>query len=63
MAKAVARAFREQRLGHKEMHFWEKCIAIHDIASTISGKHVVIGSHHFAFEDDGCTVSKGLRTL
>ena len=31
----------------------------HGISSTVEGKKVVIGSYHFVFEDEGCTVPDG----
>ncbi len=32
----------------------------HGISSMIDGKKVVIGSYHFVFEDEGCTIPEGL---
>lgn len=59
MAKAVVRAAREQGLEHEEMHSKVDYIVAHGIASYIGEKRVVIGSHHFVFEDEGCTVRSG----
>ncbi len=56
MAKAVVRAAREQGLEHEEMHSRVDYIVAHGIASCVGEKRVVIGSRHFVFEDEGCTV-------
>ncbi len=56
MAKAVVRAAKERNLEHEEMHSKVDYIVAHGIASYIGEKRVVIGSHHFVFEDEGCTV-------
>ena len=56
MAKAVVEAARKRGLGHEEMHSKVNYIVAHGISSTIEGKRVVIGSHHFVFEDEKCSV-------
>ena len=56
MANAVVRAAREQGISHDEMHSEVEYIVAHGIASRVSGERVVIGSHHFVFEDELCTV-------
>lgn len=58
MAKAVVRAAKEQNLEHEEMHSKVDYIVAHGIASYIGDKRVVIGSYHFVFEDEKCTVRK-----
>lgn len=52
MAKAVVEAARKRGLEHEEMHSKVNYIVAHGISSTIEGKRVVIGSHHFVFEDE-----------
>jgi len=56
MANAVVRAARERGISHEEMHSEVEYIVAHGIASRVSGERVVIGSHHFVFEDEKCTV-------
>lgn len=56
MAKAVVEAARKRGLEHEEMHSRVNYIVAHGISSTIEGKRVVIGSHHFVFEDEKCSV-------
>ena len=56
MAKAVVEAARKRGLEHEEMHSMVNYIVAHGISSTIEGKRVVIGSHHFVFEDEKCSV-------
>ena len=56
MAKAVVEAARKRGLEHEEMHSKVNYIVAHGISTTIEGKRVVIGSHHFVFEDEKCTV-------
>lgn len=61
MAKAVVRAAKEQHLEHEEMHSRVEYIVAHGIATYIGEKRVVIGSHHFVFEDEQCTVRESDR--
>ncbi len=61
MAKAVVRAARERGLDHEEMHSHVDYIVAHGIASHIGAKRAVIGSYHFVFEDEGCTVQEERR--
>ena len=56
MANAVVRAAKERGISHEEMHSEVEYIVAHGIASRIGGKRVVIGSAHFIFEDEGCTI-------
>ena len=50
MANAVVRAAKEHGISHEEN------IVAHGIASRVGGERVVIGSHHFVFEDEKCTI-------
>ncbi|MEY8352731.1 heavy metal translocating P-type ATPase [Lachnospiraceae bacterium 54-53] len=61
MAKAVVKAARDRGLEHEEMHSKVDYIVAHGIASFIDGRKVVIGSHHFVFEDEQCTVEESGR--
>lgn len=56
MAKAVVDAAAEKNLEHEEVHSEVEYIVAHGISSMIDGRKVVIGSHHFVFEDEKCTV-------
>ena len=56
MANAVVQAARERGLAHEEMHSQVEYLVAHGIASTVNGERVIIGSAHFVFEDEGCTV-------
>lgn len=52
MAKAVVDIAEQRGIEHKEMHSKVEYIVAHGIASIIDGEKVIIGSHHFVFEDE-----------
>ena len=56
MANAVVRAAKEHGISHEEMHSEVEYIVAHGIVSRVGGERVVIGSHHFVFEDEKCTI-------
>ena len=56
MANAVVRAAKERGISHEEMHSEVEYIVAHGIASRVGGERGVIGSHHFVFEDEKCTI-------
>ena len=56
MANAVVRAAKERGISHEEMHSEVEYIVAHGIASRVGGQRVVIGSHHFVFEDEKFTI-------
>lgn len=56
MANAVVRAAKERGISHEVMHSEVEYIVAHGIASRVGGQRVVIGSHHFVFEDEKCTI-------
>ena len=56
MANAVVRAAKERGISHEEMHSEVEYIVAHGIASRVGGERVVIGSHHFVFDDEKCTI-------
>jgi heavy metal translocating P-type ATPase len=58
MAKAVVNAAKDMELEHEEMHSKVEYIVAHGIASYIEGRKVVIGSYHFVFEDEACTIGE-----
>ena len=57
MAKAVVDAAKERHLSHEEMHSKVEYVVAHGISSSIDDKKVLIGSSHFIFEDERCTIS------
>ena len=61
MANAVVREAKERGISHEEMHSEVEYIVAHGIASRVSGERVVIGSHHFVFEDEHCTIPEDER--
>lgn len=63
MAKAVVDAAREKGLIHEEMHSKVEYILAHGISSGIEGKRAVIGSYHFVFEDEQCSISLEKQAL
>ncbi len=63
MAKAVVAAAKQRNLVHEEMHSKVEYIVAHGISSKIGEKRVIIGSYHFVFEDEGCSVPEGKGEL
>ena len=61
MANAVVKEAVRQGIFHDEMHSEVEYVVAHGIASRINGKKVIIGSHHFVFEDEGCTIQESER--
>lgn len=59
MAKAVVDAAQERDLEHEEMHSNVEYVVAHGISSSVEGKKVIIGSHHFIFGDENCTIPDG----
>ncbi len=57
VANAVVKHAKEKGLSHEEMHTKVQYVVAHGISSTINDKKVVIGSHHFVFDDEGTVVS------
>ena len=58
IANAVVKAAVERGLSHAEMHSRVEYVVAHGISSIIDGKKAVIGSYHFVFEDEKCTVTE-----
>lgn len=56
MANAVIKEAGSRGISHEEMHSDVEYVVAHGIASRIDGEKVVIGSHHFVFEDENCTI-------
>ena len=62
MAKAVVNAAIDRKLVHEEMHSKVEYVVAHGISSSVEGKKVVIGSYHFVFEDENCTIPEGMKS-
>ena len=56
MANAVVEEAKRRNLNHEERHSKVEYVVAHGISSRVDGETVIIGSHHFVFEDEGCTV-------
>ena len=63
MAKAVVDAAQERNLEHEEMHSNVEYVVAHGISSSVDGKKVIIGSHHFIFGDEECTIPEGKQEV
>ena len=63
MAKAVVDAAKEKHLDHEEMHSKVEYIVAHGISTTINGEKAIIGSYHFVFEDEKCTLPEDENSI
>ncbi len=63
IANAVVEAAKEQDLEHEEMHAKVEYIVAHGISTSIEEKKVIIGSHHFVFEDEKTKIPAGKQEL
>ena len=61
MAKAVVDAAKAKNLEHEETHSKVEYIVAHGISTTIENKKTIIGSHHFVFEDEKCSIPQGME--
>ena len=59
MANAVVGEARRRGLVHEEMHSRVDYIVAHGIATYVGGERVIIGSHHFVFEDEKAVIPPG----
>jgi heavy metal translocating P-type ATPase len=59
VANAVVEEARRRGLSHEEFHTKVEYLVAHGIVSTVEGNRVLIGSAHFIFEDEGCTIPAG----
>ena len=59
MAKAVTAEAARRGLRHEERHSRVEYLVAHGISSSVDGEKVVIGSHHFVFEDEKCVIPAG----
>ena len=59
IADAVVQEAVKRGLEHEEKHSTVDYIVAHGIVSSIDGRKVCIGSHHFIFEGEGCKIPEG----
>lgn len=62
MAKAVVYAAKMRGLDHEEMHSKVEYIVAHGISTYVEKKRVIIGSAHFVFDDEACTIREEYKT-
>lgn len=61
MAKAVVDAAKKKNLIHEENHSKVEYIVAHGISTQVEEEKVIIGSHHFVFEDENCRIPEGME--
>jgi heavy metal translocating P-type ATPase len=62
VARAIVTAASERGLAHEpELHAEVRYVVAHGIAAEVGGKHAVIGSAHFVFEDEGVPLPDGFE--
>ena len=62
VAHAIVAAASERGLTHEpELHAEVRYVVAHGIAAEVGGKHAVIGSAHFVFEDEGVPMPEGFE--
>ena len=59
IANAVVEEAKVRGLSHNEYHSQVQYVVAHGISSMVNDKKVLIGSAHFVFEDEGCTIPVG----
>lgn len=59
MANAVVAEAKRRGLKHDEYHSKVEYLVAHGIASHVGNERVLIGSHHFIFDDEGVTLPVG----
>lgn len=59
IANAVVAEAVKRDLQHEEKHSKVTYVVAHGISSSVDGEKVVIGSRHFIFDDEKCTVPAG----
>ncbi len=63
VANAIVRQAADEGITQDELHSKVEYIVAHGIASRVGDKRIVIGSHHFIFEDEHCRVPEGQEDL
>lgn len=59
IANAVVAQTQKEGLAHEEMHTKVDYVVAHGISSKVNEQQVLIGSHHFIFEDEKCRIPEG----
>lgn len=59
IANAVVAEAVKRDLQHEEKHSKVTYVVAHGISSSVDGEKVVIGSRHFIFDDEKCTIPAG----
>ena len=59
IANAVVEEAQKRGLSHEEYHSQVQYIVAHGISSMVDEHKVIIGSAHFVFEDEHCTIPTG----
>jgi len=62
IANAVVKKAAEERLFHEERHSKVEYVVAHGIVSYFEGRRIILGSSHFVFEDEGCSVPQDRLT-
>ena len=63
MAKAVVQEAAKRDLKHEECHSEIEYVVAHGISSMVDKQRVLIGSYHFIFEDEKCTLREEDKAL
>ncbi len=59
LANAVVAEAKRRGLRHEEYHSSVEYVVAHGISSKVNGERVIVGSAHFVFEDEKCSIPKG----
>lgn len=59
IANAVVAEAKNRGLLHDERHSKVEYVVAHGISSIVEGEKVIIGSHHFVFQDEHCVIPEG----
>lgn len=63
VANAIVKQAQIEGINHQEEHAKVEYIIAHGIATSLYGKHVVIGSDHFIFEDEGVIKTEEIKQI
>ena len=59
IANAVVAEAKTRGLNHEETHSKVEYVVAHGISSIVNEQKVIIGSHHFVFQDEQCVIPEG----
>lgn len=59
IANAVVEEAKSRGLIHEENHSTVEYVVAHGISSKVGDEKVIIGSHHFVFQDEGAVIPEG----